>query len=181
MGSPFLPLLSHGRWKLPERISTGPGEGPAFDFPFAQKFLKSASYQLVSQGFLLFSPFAERHGSWDITFHRPSEGFDRTISIDFTSEFAPGIEGYVSDWRVEVWIGAEQDQHYMRRMVRQLTTNVEELDTDALINEFEKILKQSMKLLSGLKAEDLTARYPKRRHEPGERRISVLPTEESNC
>jgi len=176
----FLLLLFLGRWKLPEGINPS-GEEQELDFPFARKFLKSASRQLSAQGFLLFSPFAERHGSWDITFHRASGDIDHTISIDFTSEFAPGVEGHISSWRVEIWIGAEQNQQFMRRMVRQLTANLEELDSKALLNELEKILKQSIRLLSGLKAEDLTTRYPKRRHEPGERRISALWTEEPNC
>ena len=160
----------HGRCKLAE--GTGHGMDPTFNLE-STGLLQIASNVLALRGFDIFSPLSERHGSWEITYHRLVGSIHCTLSIDFTNEFPPEIEDFARPWRVEVWVGAEKEDHFFRRMVQQFTARAFELKSGIFHDQFKQTLVRSVELVLQLKAPDLIAPYGKRRFEPGERHIDA--------
>src|SRR5262249_1617473 len=158
------------RCRLGEGTGARMGPSPGLD---AALLLKSVTTSLSSRGFELFSPLTERHGSWEITYHRVVENIDRTVSLAFTAEFPPVVNSAEQPWLVEIWIGAEQTTRFFRRMVRQFSAAGFQLNGEAFLNQLMPALQQSIDQVSGLKTEDLLANYPSRRHKLRERHIDA--------
>ncbi len=137
--------------------------------------------RLSEQNFNLFSPFAEKHGSWEATFSQPSDEFVRFISVALTNEFAPSIAG-PDLYTMEVWVGAdssaaqrpghsafehEKRSAYLRHMVTQCKipddSFVHPENTGFLGPEFEAFLSQALvkavEMARHIRSEDLVKAY----------------------
>jgi hypothetical protein len=155
---------------LPEiGAATASAEGaePESVWAFVQGLMAEV---LQVRGFDVFSPFAEKHGSWEATFYR-SEEHDanqilRFISLDFTED----RDSYV----VEVWVLAESEPEnrdrakYYRRMVHQFTTQNQvkffkknqDVAADFRLN-VTTALNKAADIVLGFQSEHLTATYPR--------------------
>jgi len=119
---------------------------------------------LQDRGFNLFSPFAEKHGSWEATFYKPAESdahqILRFVSLDFTED----RDSYI----VEAWVLAEKEAEnrdrakYYRRMVHQFTTIklFQDVAADFRLN-ITTALNKAADVLLGFQSEHLTAVYPR--------------------
>lgn len=91
-------------------------------------------------GFQVFSPMADRHGSWEITFRRRTscaEGqWDRLVCLAFTG--LPVPIGTSPIYQVQVWAGAEMGDRFTKHLTSEfrviddtITTRVALTDTMA--------------------------------------------------
>ena len=80
----------------------------------AEEFIKEYSFELLD-------PLGNRHGSWEVTFHRsPAESpesngyLDRFVSLAFTS--LPAAVSSRGLYEVEVWAGADNGDQFTRHL-----------------------------------------------------------------
>jgi hypothetical protein len=175
-------LLCLGRFKLAE--GARPQLGPTLK-PKATELLNSAFSLLAGYGFVVFSPLSERHGSWEIVYSRETENIHRKVSIALTNELPSGIDYSKQPWRVEVWIGAEFEKHFFRRMVGQFTATSQELNSPSFLIQMGQILEQSIHLVLSREIRDLIDVYEEGKFKFGDRRVDASdeklfkkPTEE---
>jgi hypothetical protein len=112
---------------------------------------------LEPRGFRVFSPFGNRHGSWEETFYKSDDGgVYRYVSLDVTGATAPPSVHY----DVEVWIAAEYEHRFARRMIRQLTARENELYSSEFDKQLIGALQVASEICSMLTVDDLLDSYP---------------------
>lgn len=141
--------------------------------PAAGELLNAASSTLEGSQFLVFSPFAERHGSWEITYYQLVQDIQRTVSIALANELSPKINPLMQTWRVEIWIGAEKKERFVRRMTSHFSGEISELNSEPFLTKFQAALKGSVDLVLSLQLQDLVGQYSMPRLEPGSRRRHI--------
>jgi hypothetical protein len=121
------------------------------------------------QRFSIFSPFAEKHGSWEVVFYQPVEdpnAICRFIILNLTKESA-----HLS---TEIWVVAEnapekrEHARYFRRLVRGFTTQ-DQFEFFDLCNDVTEdfrqtvtaTLKEAREIVLSFKLDDLIATYPR--------------------
>jgi len=112
------------------------------------------SMPFEGRGFFPLGPFAERHGSWELTFHKQSRDLDRFVSVAVT-QITPS-----HSYDVEVRAGAEDGKHFARRSVIELRVPSYELLLYALKGKLEDSLKKAMEIAEEIKPKDLVETYP---------------------
>jgi hypothetical protein len=134
-------------------------------------FQKLAARTLESSDFHLFSPFGEKHGSWEAVFWRPAEKdagkITRFISLDFTEE---NQDLYAA----EIWVAAQKEPEvraeakYFRRLVSQFTMqnqfeffNRNKDVTPDVRQNISVALNKAAEIALGFQLEDLISTYPR--------------------
>jgi hypothetical protein len=116
------------------------------------KTLEPVITALKRSGYEPFSSPGDRHGSWEWPFFKKSEGMTRFVILAATElEQGDALE-------VEVWIGAEADQRFMRLQVTSFRVSPEELALVAR-SHLGVAVMQAIKMANALKGSDLTERY----------------------
>ncbi len=88
-----------------------------------------------ARAFQALGPPAERHGSWQVWFHRLAE-LDRFVSVGAT-----GVRGA---YEVELSAGAEDGALYTRRLVAQLHTGPAGFEDPAFLEELREAFERAM-------------------------------------
>jgi hypothetical protein len=109
-------------------------------------------------GFSLFSDFAERHGSWEITFDR-TDAMHRYVTIDFTSSGLKQFRGQRYD--VEVWIGAELGDSFARRMVGQFTSWDDQFQSQEFEARLRETVQRAISETLAIREDNLVEHYKK--------------------
>lgn len=112
------------------------------------------SMPFEDRGFSRQGPFAERHGSWELTFHKRSRDLDRFVSVAVT-QITPS-----HSYDVEVRAGAEDGKHFARHSVIEFRVPSYELLLDALKGKLQDTLKKAMVIAEGIRPKDLEETYP---------------------
>lgn len=100
---------------------------------------------------------AERHGSWEWTFRKRENDFDRFVSVAFTS-LPPAVPN--GDWyAVEVWAGAEQNDRYTRKSVSDFRATLQDNYTDQLRSALKEPLARAMSIAESFTSRDLDEAY----------------------
>ena len=102
-------------------------------------------------------PFADRHGSWEITLHKRND-FDRFAIFSLTPSL-PSPEMASGRYDVEVWIGADRAKHYTRRLGWSYALDEQELlqtDQKQTLAVLEDGVKLSLTAADAITPADLT-------------------------
>ena len=85
---------------------------------------ESATEVAGQRGFNLRSPFSERHGSWEMVFHKENDGLHRFLLIGL-SEPSNEHEGR---WLIELYVVAEDDKYSHRELNASFSVELSDLD-----------------------------------------------------
>lgn len=147
--------------------ATVPVPDEIFDERKAKTLQDSCISRCSASGFELFSDFAERHGSWELTLAKQDD-LHRYISVDLTDSDLAGLGGRQYD--VEVWIGAEHEQNFVRRMIGQFRSSGYEIGTPPFEAILGSLLDRATVASLSLQIGDLVERYKRTiLHTRGER------------
>ena len=105
-------------------------------------------------GFEALGPFGERHGSWEILFHRSSAepgGLERFVSLAFTA-----VDG---SYDVEFWAGAEDGSRFVRKLVSQSNVGRDQSEVEGLDDILKRGLEGAMGAANRLQMSDLVDIY----------------------
>jgi hypothetical protein len=110
--------------------------------------LKPLLNTLEGLGYAQFSAPGDRHGSWEWPFYKDAGGL--TLFVIFAATPEDGSETFV----VELWIGAQADRGFVRKLVHSQRTRGEDLAGFAgdLARHAERAARQA----AALKLSDLT-------------------------
>ena len=75
-------------------------------------------------GFALRSPFCDRHGSWEIVFHKADGGLDRFVALALSSRYS----GHELRWLVELYVMAEDERFSERELNASFLMDANEFD-----------------------------------------------------
>ncbi len=109
---------------------------------------------LSKQNFSLLGPVCERHGSWDWTFHKESGGLDRFITVSLINISFINLPN-PSQYKMEIWIGAEQDNLFVRHFVNQFIFVEEALNSSQVAHKLKDLLSDAINLVEKLTPADL--------------------------
>ena len=114
-------------------------------------------------GFGMLGPTMDRHGSWEITFHRlrprkPDDDLDRLVSLAFTG--LPGAGSAPRIYEVEVWAGAENNSRFTRHLTSEFRMCEDDLEThETLRSILATRLERGFQVANQLTAADLNEAY----------------------
>jgi hypothetical protein len=106
--------------------------------------------------FHVLSLAADRHGSWEWSFHKHAGGLNRFVVVALTD-----VPLAVSDppaYAVEVKAGADDDRSYVKHTVAQLTVRSVELLTQ-IPHEFGEEVERAIGVAEGIDENQLQERY----------------------
>ena len=124
----------------------------------AEEFIKEYSFELLD-------PLGNRHGSWEVTFHRsPAESpesngyLDRFVSLAFTS--LPAAVSSRGLYEVEVWAGADNGDQFTRHLTSEFHISEDHLKTPETLNSILATrLERAVEVSNQLEANDLDEAY----------------------
>jgi hypothetical protein len=107
-------------------------------------------------GLDLLGPGAERYGTWEWTLGK-TDSLNRFLTISLSQTASPKGPIYV----VEVWVGADDDQHYTRIFSGKLEVSQEEFveGTDDLPARLIDLITRAEQTLNRIVASQLTESY----------------------
>ncbi|MBI3454236.1 MAG: hypothetical protein HY002_00420 [Candidatus Rokubacteria bacterium] len=108
--------------------------------------------------FSLIDPVADRHGSWEWTFHKRADELDRFVSVALTS-LPRDAAATEPSYAVEVWAGAEKVDRYTRHLVSDFRAGGAEQSSYGIRRTLDETLARAMTLAESLKPADLTEAY----------------------
>ncbi len=151
----------------PAPLSDPAPELPRTEAPFAWTYIEGVMKEVLEpQGFSMFSPFTEKHGSWEATYYRPARedkrGLSRFIALDFTNESAPSING-PNIYHVEACEIAEKNECFFRRLVDQLTAKDDEFREQKFKEALTLLLDKAARNVLSLQEHQLNKRYNEHR------------------
>ncbi len=110
------------------------------------------------RSFAPLGSFGERHGSWELTLYKASDGLERFVSVALTSLPAVRAEQGLS-YELEVRAGAEEANRFLRRLISQLQISERELFHAAVRGRIEHSLRSGMEFADETRSTDLTESY----------------------
>jgi hypothetical protein len=105
----------------------------------------SVVHRAEQRGFRPLGPLADRHGTWEVVFHKHSEDLDRFVSLTLT-ETSRCLD-------LELWAGADDGIRFVRRRVGHL--NVSNAD----LEHVESLIDAALEAADHLQPADLTEVY----------------------
>ena len=113
-----------------------------------------------STGFKPLGPLSERHGAWEITFHKGpglSDELDRFIVLAFVE--MPPMPSGATQYDVEVWTGAEDGTHFVRRLVACFRASADELNKQPSKDAVKANLSRAREVAEQIGPADLIETY----------------------
>ncbi len=110
-----------------------------------ESLTKIATEAASGHGFTLRSPFCDRHGSWEIVFHKADGGLDRFVSLALSSRYS----GDELRWLIELYVMAEDERFSERELNASFLMDANEFDPwidRAARDTFESALKAAKHL-----------------------------------
>jgi len=105
-------------------------------------------------GFKLLSPFAERHGSWELDLYRKDVRLDRYVFVAFTIGIKfPTINRNSFD--VEFWTGADDGSRCTRHLVSKFAVTEDQFTTPEFQASVKKGLQEALRFANRIAPEDL--------------------------
>ena len=120
---------------------------------FVSKFLES-------QHFKSLGPFSERHGAWEITFHKspqPEEKLDRFVVLALVE--MPTVPSSATSYDIEVWTGAEDGTRFVRRFIAGFRASAGEFRSEAFEKTVKEKLERAVEVAKQITPADLTEAY----------------------
>ena len=116
------------------------------------EILAPVAAALEKSGYRQFSSPGDRHGSWEWPFCRVSGGMTRFVILAAT----PAVHG--DKVEMELWIGAEADQHFIRRRVESLKVRSDAIP--AIAEDLSLRAERAASKANLLSPSDLIEDYP---------------------
>lgn len=122
---------------------------------------------LKAKSFVMLDGFSERHGAWETTYYR-EKGVSRGLERDELNRYItmailsfPPLPDTVS-YHVELWVGADDGTHFVRRLVSQVVVGEAEFKCIDILKivALEEGLQYALKVAKEIRSSDLTEFYP---------------------
>ena len=125
--------------------------------------IKSLGQKLPNEadkaGYTAQGPFAAKHGSWSITFHKSSRNLDRFAILSLTPSL-PSLEPASGQYDVEIWVGAHVRSHYTRKLAWSYSIEAGQFSPETSSNDslevLQKGLSKALMEADGISVADLT-------------------------
>jgi len=123
--------------------------------PLVEFLDSSLKKQCAGKNFGVLGLGAERHGSWEWSFHKTHDGLNRFIIIAFT----PMPAG--PSFTVDVWAAADDGNHFARMLVTEFVASEEQLrqEEPALMPRLAQNVDRAAAVAFGLQQTDLVETY----------------------
>jgi len=101
----------------------------------------------------------ERHGSWEWVYHK-RDTLERYVIATLTSLPLILRETSRSEYAIEIWIGVEEGNRYVRQLVEEFIAEDAFFDDSSKVMEkLSKTLGDALRLVSQFNTSDLTEAY----------------------
>ena len=119
-----------------------------------------------ARGFRALGPFSERHGSWEILFHKSSPRLERFVALAITQ--------MPQSSTVEFRAGADSEGRFGRRSVMQLTVDGSQLQSEAFWGKLARGLDRAIDAAERFEVASLANSYISRRRSEGRSRSAKV-------
>lgn len=119
--------------------------------------------QCRKKDFSLLGPISERHGSWEWDFHKRSYNLDRFLIVALTNlpKILPLENSF--EYALEIWIGAEDGNLFVRRLIQAFPFYEASLDPFAIHGRIKEGLFLAMDFADALNPADVVEVHPLKR------------------